>query len=58
MEARLHPACRAWPSPVGFALFEVSAMNWARVAGELSGEELAAAGAVLGHPVTQILAHY
>jgi hypothetical protein len=45
-------------APVGFARFEVSARNWSRDAWELSDEELAATGAVLGHPVTQVLAHY
>jgi hypothetical protein len=45
-------------APVGFARFEVSARNWSRDVWELGGEELAAAGAVLGHPVTQVLAHY
>jgi hypothetical protein len=45
-------------APVGFARFEVSVRNWARGAWELSEEELAAAGAALGHPVTQVAAHY
>lgn len=43
---------------VGFARFEVSVRNWTRGAWELSEEELAAAGAALGHPVTQVAAHY
>jgi hypothetical protein len=45
-------------APVGFARFEVSARNWSLDAWEFNGEELAAAGAVLQHPVTQVLAHY
>jgi hypothetical protein len=45
-------------APVGFARFEVSAMNWTRSMWELSGEELMAAGDVLGHPVTQIHTKY
>jgi hypothetical protein len=45
-------------APVGFARFEVSARNWARGTWELSETELVAAGAALGHPVTQIHAHY
>ncbi|MFF5218544.1 hypothetical protein [Micromonospora sp. NPDC000442] len=43
---------------VGFAQFEVSAMNWTRHVWDLSDEELAAVGKILGHPVTQIHAHY
>ncbi|MEV6930540.1 hypothetical protein AB0M46_39485 [Dactylosporangium sp. NPDC051485] len=43
---------------VGFARFEVSAMNWSRSAWELCDEELAAAGDILGHPVTQIHTQY
>jgi hypothetical protein len=58
------PFCRAactlpelrFEAPIGFARFEVTAMNWARVT-ELSEEELAAAGAILGHPVTMVDAH-
>lgn len=45
-------------APVGFARFEVSAMNWTRRVWDLSDEELAAAGDILGHPVTQVHAHY
>jgi hypothetical protein len=45
-------------APVGFARFEVSARNWTRSAWELSEEELTASGAALGHPVTQVSAHY
>jgi hypothetical protein len=44
--------------PVGFARFEVSAMNWTRDAWELSDEELTTAGNILGHPVTQIHTRY
>ncbi|WP_433063626.1 hypothetical protein [Dactylosporangium sp. CS-033363] len=44
--------------PVGFARFEVSAMNWTRHAWDLSDEELAAVGNILGHQVTQVPAHY
>lgn len=44
--------------PVGFARFEVSAMNPTRAKYELDAQELADVTAVLGHPVTQILAHY
>jgi hypothetical protein len=45
-------------APIGFARFEVSARNWTRPAWELSAEELAAAGDLLGHPLTQVHAHY
>ncbi|HEX6469751.1 MAG TPA: hypothetical protein VF069_11700 [Streptosporangiaceae bacterium] len=44
--------------PVGFARFEVSAMNPTRAKYELDAEELANVTALLGHPVAQILAHY
>ncbi|MGW5190738.1 hypothetical protein ACWEOO_15920 [Kribbella sp. NPDC004138] len=44
--------------PVGFARFEVSAMNPTRAQYELDPEELAAVAELLGHPVAQILAHY
>ena len=44
--------------PVGFARFEVSAMNPTRAKYELDAEELADVAALLGHPVAQILAHY
>jgi hypothetical protein len=44
--------------PVGFARFEVAAMNATRAAYELDADEPAHAGGLLGHPVTQILAHY
>lgn len=44
--------------PVGFARFEVSAMNPSRAKYELDAEELTDVAALLGHPVTQILAHY
>ncbi|MEU7751243.1 hypothetical protein [Micromonospora sp. NPDC049171] len=60
------PCCRAaltlpelrFEAPVGFARFEVSARNWTRHAWDLSAEELADTGAILGHPVTQVHAHY
>jgi hypothetical protein len=60
------PCCEAaltlpelrFESPVGFARFEVSAMNWSRSVWELSVEELATAGDILGHPVMQVHAHY
>ncbi|MEU8218257.1 hypothetical protein AB0C47_21130 [Micromonospora taraxaci] len=44
--------------PIGFARFEVSAMNPTRAQYELDTEELARVGDLLGHPVAQILAHY
>ncbi|GIF78094.1 hypothetical protein Asi02nite_76120 [Asanoa siamensis] len=44
--------------PMGFARFEVSAMNPRRDKYELDATELADVAAILGHPVTQILAHY
>jgi hypothetical protein len=44
--------------PVGFARFEVSVMNPTRDKYELDAAELADVAARLGHPVTQILAHY
>ncbi|MFC6022832.1 hypothetical protein ACFP2T_42595 [Plantactinospora solaniradicis] len=44
--------------PMGFARFEVSAMNPTREKYELDAAELADVAALLGHPVTQILAHY
>ena len=44
--------------PVGFARFEVSAMNPTRAQYELDDVELAEVAALLRHPVTQILAHY
>jgi hypothetical protein len=44
--------------PVGFARFEVSAMNPIRAKYELDAEELANVAALLGHPIVQILAHY
>ncbi|SHN38973.1 hypothetical protein [Cryptosporangium aurantiacum] len=45
-------------APIGFARFAVSVRNWARSTWVLSDEELAAAGSVLGHRVTQIHARY
>lgn len=44
--------------PIGFARFEVSAMNPTRPQYELDAEELAKTADLLGHPVTQILTHY
>jgi hypothetical protein len=44
--------------PVGFARFEVSAMNPTRAKYELDAQELADVAALLGHPVTQVLTHY
>lgn len=44
--------------PVGFARFEVCAMNPRRARYELDAGELDELAALLGHPITQILAHY
>ncbi|GIE78814.1 hypothetical protein Aph02nite_47640 [Actinoplanes philippinensis] len=44
--------------PVGFARFEICVTNPVRAAYELDTAELGAVAALLGHPVTQILAHY
>ncbi|MDZ5446397.1 hypothetical protein U2F26_27300 [Micromonospora sp. 4G57] len=44
--------------PIGFARFEVSAMNPTRAQYELDTEELARVADLLGHPVAQILTHY
>ncbi|GAA2482654.1 hypothetical protein Ahu01nite_070990 [Winogradskya humida] len=44
--------------PVGFARFEVCAMNATRAGYELDGAELTEVASLLGHPVAQILAHY
>jgi hypothetical protein len=44
--------------PVGFARFEVSAMNATRARYQLDERELGDVAGLLGHPVTQILAHY
>jgi len=45
--------------PVGFARFEVCIMNPTRANKyELDAGELDRVGALLGHPVTQVLAHY
>jgi len=44
--------------PVGFARFEVCAMNPSRARYELGGAELDELAGLLGHPVAQILAHY
>jgi hypothetical protein len=45
-------------NPIGFARFEVRAMNGTRSKNELDPEELAQLADRLGHPVQQILAHY
>jgi hypothetical protein len=45
-------------APIGFARFEVRAVNWSRPSWDLSAAELAAVQDVLGHPVTQVHAHY
>ncbi|WP_155373911.1 hypothetical protein [Catellatospora vulcania] len=57
---RLIPSDRDWQPgwPVGFARFEVSAMNPTRAKYELDAAELAEVAGLLGHPVKQILAHY
>lgn len=44
--------------PVGFARFEIAALNGTRAEYELNADELMRVGALLGHPVRQILAHY
>jgi hypothetical protein len=44
--------------PVGFARFEICAMNPTRAGYELDAAELAVVAELLGHPVSQILAHY
>jgi len=44
--------------PVGFARFEVAAVNATRDVYELDAQELADMAAFLGHPVAQVLAHY
>lgn len=56
--AHVSPDSLRYDWPVGFARFEVSAMNPTRAQYELNAEELAEVAALLGHPVTQILAHY
>ncbi|XVU29667.1 hypothetical protein ACQPZJ_22075 [Actinoplanes sp. CA-054009] len=60
------PCCKAaltlpelrFEAPIGFARFEISARNWSRREWELSPGELTTIGSLLGHPVTQVLAHY
>ena len=47
-----------YDSPIGFARFQVSAMNPTRAQYELDTEELARVADLLGHSVTQILARY
>lgn len=60
------PCCNAvveldglqYDEPIGFARFEISAMNPTRAQGELDAGELARVTDLLGHPVAQIVAHY
>ncbi|MBL7259269.1 hypothetical protein [Paractinoplanes lichenicola] len=47
-----------YEDPIGFARFEVSARDWTRAEWELSDEELAEVGRLLGHPVTQVQTRY
>lgn len=47
-----------YENPIGFARFEVSAMNATRASDELDTNELARVADLLGHPVAQILARY
>ncbi|MFF4811215.1 hypothetical protein ACFY03_23695 [Micromonospora chersina] len=47
-----------YEDPIGFARFEVSALNATRARYELDTNELARVADLLGHPVAQILAHY
>ncbi|GAA1403621.1 hypothetical protein ACFQZ4_04405 [Catellatospora coxensis] len=47
-----------YEDPIGFARFEVSAMNAVRAGYELDTTELARVAELLGHPVAQILARY
>jgi hypothetical protein len=47
-----------YDEPIGFARFEISAMNPTRAQGELDASELARVADLLGHPVAQIVAHY
>jgi hypothetical protein len=44
--------------PIGFARFEVAAINARRDGYELDEAEVATVVTLLGHPITQILAHY
>lgn len=43
---------------VGFARFEITALNGSRDSYELDAEELRTVAFLLGHPVRQVLAHY
>ena len=43
---------------MGFARFEITAMNATRAAYELNASELEQVATLLGHPVRQVLAHY
>lgn len=60
------PCCRAvieldslrYEEPIGFARFEISAMNPTQARDELDAGELARVADLLGHPVAQIIAHY
>ncbi|MEU0558034.1 hypothetical protein [Dactylosporangium sp. NPDC006015] len=47
-----------YENPIGFARFEISAMNPTRSADELDAGELGQVSDLLGHPVAQIIAHY
>ncbi|GAA0259416.1 hypothetical protein GCM10009539_51000 [Cryptosporangium japonicum] len=50
-----------YPDPrflTGFATFDVDVTNPHRSKDELDADELAALGAILGHPVLQILGHW
>jgi hypothetical protein len=47
-----------YEEPIGFAKFEIVAMNPLRARDELDARELARVADLLGHPVAQILAHY
>ena len=44
--------------PMGFALFEIGVLNGTRGRYELDATELEQTGAILGHPVRQVLAPY
>jgi hypothetical protein len=60
------PCCGAWvgldtlrfDEPIGFARFEIAAMNPVRAQYDLTTAELDQVAGLLGHPVVQIIAHY
>ncbi len=60
------PCCNAavglnrlrFENPIGFARFEVSAMNGTWVKHDFDTEELSQVASLLGRPVEQVLAHY